>query len=190
LQPKSTKPALTSLMAADLPAAADLLDLHYRSRFEHIAANAGVPRGDCPDVAQDALIAALGQIERGIFRGDSSIGTWLFTIVKGKIADYHRAHARANLQASDNANVALADGVTSPSAEVRVLVQDALRRLPSEHRAILLLNQQGGLTIEDIAHRLGRSRGRVGAMLAEAKPMFRDHARPSEKFEPRARLIE
>src|SRR5687767_12863727 len=81
LQPERPDDAIDALASGDLQTAASLLDRRYRGHLEHIAARSGVPRGDCADVAQDALIAALGQIERGVFRGDSSIGTWLFTIV-------------------------------------------------------------------------------------------------------------
>src|SRR5438105_4015916 len=63
----------------------------YAPRFEIVARQAGVPAQDCEDVAQDAMMAAVSQIKRGIFRGDCSLGTWLEVILRGKIADYKRS---------------------------------------------------------------------------------------------------
>lgn len=44
----------------------------FRPRFELIARYAGVRSQGCEDVAQDAMLAALSQIKRGLFRNESS----------------------------------------------------------------------------------------------------------------------
>jgi RNA polymerase sigma factor (sigma-70 family) len=187
--------ALAALIEGRDDEAIAALDVKYRPRFEQIAARSGIPHADCADIAQEALAAALSQIRRGLFRGDSTLGTWLFTIVKGKIADYRRSNRRTALSArSEPAAGWLPDRPlesSHPAAqELRIVVRDALRAMPAEHRLILLLNQQGGLTIDDIAGRLGRSRGRVGALLAEAKRMFRESVRPGETSRRKKRLTE
>jgi RNA polymerase sigma-70 factor (ECF subfamily) len=197
MSPEPEDGALSALVAGLDDDAVSALDRKYRPRFEHIAAKDGVPPADCADVAQDALVAAIGQIRRGLFRGESTLGTWLFTILKGKIADYRRTHRlvrASNREGSsdvpsqpDLASDSLSQVATQ---ELRLVVREALELLPPEHRLILLLNQQGGFTIDEIATYLDRSRGRVGALLADAKRMLRNHLRPNETSRQNKRLTE
>ncbi len=192
--PRPDERALAALIAGlDDDAAVVALDCKYRPRFEQIAAKNGIPITDCPDVAQEALAAAASQIRRGLFRRDSTLGTWLFTILKGKIADYRRSHRLVPMPSPiesdvvDRPSLSMSHGA---SQELCIVVREVLGSLPPEHRLILLLNQQDGFTIDEIAMRLGRSRGRVGALLAEAKRMFRERMRPRETSRQIRRLTE
>ena len=169
----------------------------FKTRFELIARFSGVPDQDCEDVAQEALIAAFSQIRRKLFRGDSSLGTWLEAILHGKIVDYQRRCYRHGLP-----DVTISTGdpdvsrestalVVRQQSEVRILVREVLLQLPRQHRIILVLNMLIGLTIEEIAGRFGLPTGTVGRILSEAKRQFREILMKSpEEFSTLRRLKE
>src|SRR5258708_4336181 len=82
----------------------------YRERFLTLARFQGIQPQDCPDVVQDALCAAFDQIKRGVFRGESSLLTWLTKIVHGKVVDYQRsAHEKKRRATSPLSPEALAE---------------------------------------------------------------------------------
>lgn len=175
----------------------------FKRRFEVIALCNGVPQQDCEDIAQDALLAALGQIRRKLFRGDSSLSTWLNTIIHGKIADYQRGSYRRK-----HFEISMVDGLSAnsshfkdegpephalavrPQLELGILVREVLMRLPKQQRIILVLNSSVGLTIQEIARRFALPAGTVGRILSEAKKQFREILMGSEEFSPVPRLKE
>ncbi len=172
-------------------------DRRFRPRFELIARCSGVPMQDCEDVAQEALVAATGQIRRKMFRGESSLGTWLEAIVRGKIVDYKRLRHK-HLRPIDGVPHAVpSDGPSDrrhelssgwPDYEVAISVRHALSQLPRQHRVVLVMNRVVGLTIEEISQRVGWPPGTVGRVLADAKRRFREILSSPERFPPIPRL--
>lgn len=162
----------------------------YGPRVEWIIRASGVPFRDCKDVAQEVLIAAMGQIRRGLFRGDSSLGTWLGPIVRGKVIDYRRSLARACLPSGYEGcqEVVLASEMPEDAfvhrseLDLVLTVRQVLHRMPRRHRAILILNKSAGFTINEIAGRFGLPPGTVGRILAEAKALFRQILAEGEEF--------
>jgi RNA polymerase sigma factor (sigma-70 family) len=156
--------------------------LKYRQRLEFICAKRGVPWEDCRDIAQEALIAAVDHISHGRFRGESSLETWLIRILPNKIADFHRTQERQGAlipwsTPSNSTELAPEDQVPAGGSDpyLTMVVEDTLRGIPEEHGIILLLNSLEGYTTREIARIVGRSDGRVGAMLAEAKGPSRNN---------------
>jgi RNA polymerase sigma-70 factor, ECF subfamily len=161
--------------------AAQEFESKYRPRFENRSRRAGIPIQDCADVAQEVFFSAIGQLQRGLFRGDSSLGTWLDKIVSGKIGDYLRSH-REEKQAllssrinEDRDEIALVERLPSvPIDHIVVLsVRQALERMPTELRVILVLKRCEGRTLEDIGRGLKRSSSAVYRKLIEAEETFR-----------------
>ncbi len=170
-------------------AACEAFDAKYRQRIEWIARCRGIRQQDCADIAQEAMAAAFSQIQRGMFRGDSGLGTWLEAIVHGKVIDYQRSPGKRPLpsQNSDSDQ----DGrsreiepllVTHPRTEQVLAVREILHRLPRNHRVILTLNKVGGYTTTEIGRRLRWPSGTVGRILAEAQQTFRDLYVEFEEF--------
>lgn len=160
-------------------------DQKYRNRLRYLATRAGVPAEDAEDVAQEALAAAISQMRREIFRGDSSLATWLTAILRGRVADYWRRMGRnpgcgipRTSGSCDDPERTLATlSADTSDLDVVLSVRQMLERLPSLHRTVLILNQFDRYTTVEIATRLGRRPGTVGRILAEAKDMFRRSAR-------------
>lgn len=179
--------ALATRIAQGDAAAADEFAGHYSERFTYLAGRAGVPRQDCEDVAQEALLAALQQLRRGLFRGDCRLGSWLTHILRGKVSDYWRGRPGATMMAAE---LAAADHLPAPLSdhELNAIVREALAQLPPQHRIILLLNRTAGFTLAEISRKLELSVGQVSGKLYAAEEMFRDHLRgeaPRVKRKPR-----
>ncbi len=170
---------LAALSGSGDEAAAEEFGKRAQAWFTQAARRAGIPAQDCDDVAQEALLAALGQLRRGLFRGDSSLDTWLARILRGKIADYWRArgHGGLSLTSADEAELLAQGAELSRAADcdysLVVSVHEVLRELPRPHRVILLLNRTGGYTIEEISRGAGLTPGQVSARLYAAEGMFR-----------------
>jgi RNA polymerase sigma factor (sigma-70 family) len=135
------------------------------------------------------MAAAFSQIQRGMFRGDSGLGTWLEAIVHGKITDYQRSPGKRPLPSQNSGSDQ--DGrsreiepllVTRPRTEQVLAVREILHRLPRNHRVILTLNKVGGYTTAEIGRRLRWPSGTVGRVLAEAQQTFRELYVESEEF--------
>ena len=160
---------------------------HYRSRIEFICYKRGVPRHDCPDLAQEVIAAAACQIQNGKFREESNLETWLMGILRNKIADYWRRKSRQvtcislEVVSDGDGDCHDAAAIVESEAELPIMVHQALATLPEEHRFLLMLSALEGYTAREIAPLVGRSEGRVGALIAEAKAMFRIAIRRSEE---------
>ncbi len=160
----------------------------YFARFEYLAYKAGVSSQDCQDLAQDALLTALSQMQRGLFRGESSLGTWLEKIIRGKIAEYWRAKAHAGRSVTDSSlddpemQIDLIRQLCSPAVnqEMILMVRFVLLELPAQQRAILLLNRTEGYTLEEIGRALEMTIGQVSKRLYKAEESFRRVLREAE----------
>jgi RNA polymerase sigma factor (sigma-70 family) len=141
-----------------------------------------VPAQDCEDIVQNSLLAALDQLRRGLYRGDSSLRTWVAAIARGKAADYFAGRAAlATLVPFDADEGWRADGqrplaevVAGPPADYETIlgVRAALAAMPVTHRLVLLLNRTEGYTIEQISQAWEKSKSWVARRLYEAEEMF------------------
>jgi RNA polymerase sigma factor (sigma-70 family) len=116
---------------------------------------------DAEDVTQQTFLAAWGQ--RASFDPErGALPAWLLGIARFKVIDRLRAIARQNAVA---AQVALQPEPPADPAEDelarRLLVLDALERLPAERRAVLELAFYADLTHRTIAERLDLPLGTV-----------------------------
>jgi len=160
----------------------------YIARFEFLARKAGISSNDCQDVAQDALLTALGQMKREVFRGDSGLSTWLEKIVRGKIAEYWRAKSHVGRLVTDlslddpEMRVALSERLPVPAVDhdTVLTVRRVLLELPPQLRAILLLNLAERYTLEQISRALEMTIGQVSKRLYKAEEMFRRVLRESD----------
>jgi RNA polymerase sigma factor (sigma-70 family) len=180
--------SLAAAIAAGDQEATETFDRNFRRKLMNIAKKRGVPWPDCEDVAQDTLVAAVSQLQRGLFRGESSLGAWLRTILHGNIEDYRRSQQRRNPSAAltrlrgNQIEVTAIESVPDPTSDpvLRLTVEQVVSRMSAGHRRILLWHLEG-YTIKDMSRRLGWPSGTIGRMLAEAKEKLRQGIRSSEK---------
>jgi RNA polymerase sigma-70 factor (ECF subfamily) len=130
------------------------------------------------DVVQDVLLKAWR--ERGTFRGDAALTTWLVRIALTTAADHARAARRrrrfgwllgdvpARRDPSDAA-AATADTTGEPLDRT----QRALQRLRHDDREVLVLRYLEQRPIPDVAALLGCSRAAADARLSRARARLR-----------------
>ena len=70
-----------------------------------------------------------------------------------------------------------------------MVAEEVLGSLPARHWLVLVLNVREGLKTREIAPLIGLSPGRTGAILTEAKEMFRQGVAAGEENPSRMRLI-
>src|SRR2546422_10595324 len=66
---------------------------YFKPRLMTVARKRKVLWQDCEEVAQTALVTAIDELRRNLFLGEAKLASWLYRIVEGKIADYHRTAA-------------------------------------------------------------------------------------------------
>ncbi len=99
---------------------------------------------------------------RATYLPSAKFSTWLYTLAHNRLIDYHRASGRVTLVSTDDETHA--DVVTALPAsrraepesraanrELAARLQAAVAALPAAQRDAFLLQQEGGLTLEEIA---------------------------------------
>jgi RNA polymerase sigma-70 factor (ECF subfamily) len=134
--------------------------------------------------AEDALQEAYLRAFAGIagFRSESSLQTWLSTIVlneaRGRLRRRRPQVALALIDEQPNV-VALPlapppnPEVEAARAETRRLLERALDRLPSDFRVVFLLRDVEGCSVEETAEQLGILAATVKTRLFRARRMLR-----------------
>jgi RNA polymerase sigma-70 factor (ECF subfamily) len=126
------------------------------------------------DIVQDAFVRAVMNLDS--FRYQSHFYTWLYRIAINSRRSYLRNRQRFHQVNADNdAHLLDRDDRrdTPPDqlqrAEAREQVSQALARLESHHRTILILREFDGLDYESIAEVLSVHKGTVRSRLSRAR---------------------
>ena len=174
---------LEAHVAGDPEAFGELFARH-RDRLWAVALRTTGNPEDAADALQDALVSAFRRADG--FRGDSAVTTWLHRIVVNACLDRVR---RSKVRAADplpdqHAEDAAQPGGTDTDPEARAVAGErrrlllaALRRLPVEQRAALVLVDMEGFAVEEAARvlevpvgtvksRCARGRARLATMLS------------------------
>lgn len=108
--------------------------------------------------------------------------TWLYTIARNRFLDHLRARGRAELTSFDDVlETVVAFPAADPPPE-RTLERKqlagrllaAIESLPTAQREAFLMQQEGGLTVEEIAHATGVERETAKSRLRYALTKLRD----------------
>jgi len=123
-----------------------------------------VPEADIEDVTQEVFIAVMRSIKN--FRGESQFSTWLRTLTNRQIADYYRRRkpdespldpGESGLVGSSNPGVNHHTATSGTTLEEILMLRQALRQLPENHREVILLRFAEGLQFNEIAAVQGQS---------------------------------
>lgn len=133
-----------------------------------------VPLTDVEDVTQEIFIAMVRSIRN--FKGDSSLNTWLYTIVNRQIADYYRKKNRKKeptIEENDDHWDVLTTNERSHDDEYTE-IQNAIYHLPDHYREVILLRFADGLPFADIAHQRGQTLEATKSLYRRAIQAIRD----------------
>lgn len=144
---------------------------------------------EAQDVVQETLISTWKNIQS--FQGTSSLATWLHRItINACLARLRTSRVKSEISISDGARpVSLAfEGLPTawsepgPNLEKRVAMrralQNALRLIPEQFRAVLLLRDVEELSSQEVAERLGIPDATVRQRLHRARAAMAELLRP------------
>ncbi|HEX6252048.1 MAG TPA: RNA polymerase sigma factor [Gemmatimonadaceae bacterium] len=122
---------------------------------------------DAEDVVQETWLRAFPRL--GAFRGESSFSTWLCAIAVRAAAD----SARRNRFIDTHADVETTGSTPALLHENGLDIEAAMRRLPRQARAVLLLHDVEGFTHEQIGELLSIAPGTSKSHLFKARRAMR-----------------
>jgi RNA polymerase sigma-70 factor (ECF subfamily) len=155
---------LSRHIAGDADAFGQLF-LRHREKLWAVAIRTLSDPEDAADALQDAMISAFRRAES--FRGDSAVTTWLYRIVVNACLDrMRRQAARPTARVADEEAldaVATAQSHHDPSSDrdTSLDVLAALRTLPPDQQAALVLVDMLGYPVSEAAELLDVSEGTV-----------------------------
>jgi RNA polymerase sigma-70 factor (ECF subfamily) len=171
--------------AGNPDAFARLVALHERTVFNLALRLTGDPE-EARDVSQDVFLQVYRKLPR--FEGRSSLKTWIYRIVVNQCHNRQRWWRRRRkdrsrpleeLTAAEEARLNEAGkAVPGPHEELERReahrrVEVALGEVSFEHRAILLLREVEGLSVQQVAESLGLPEGTVKSRLSRAREALR-----------------
>ena len=151
------------------PTAAERLVTTYGDRAYRLAIRIVGSAHDAEEAVQDAFCNVVRKIDT--FRGDSSLGSWIYRIVAN--AAYQkvrgRAHRRDEISLDEVLPIFHEDGrhaghisdwsasVDDPAmqTELRAALDSAIGELPAHYRAVVVLRDVEGLSMAEVAASLG-----------------------------------
>ena len=149
---------LTRWRSGDERAATEIVARHAPS-LARFAASIGA-RTEIEELVQDTFVRAFGSLHG--FRGDSTLRTWLFTILRRLILDQRRARARRPVSVPVEEDDAVTeydalDGLVATETEQKV--RDAVAGLTPTQREVFTLRVTEGLSYKEIAEIAGTTEG-------------------------------
>ena len=165
---RSDADLLRAHAAGDASAFEELVRRH-RDRLWAVALRTSRDREEAADALQDALISAYKAA--GSFRGDSAVTTWLHRIVVNACLDrMRRRQTRATVQLPEEGPHEPADSRDRVAErDTRMVVEEALRQLPAEQRAAIVLVGVEGWSVAETAAILGVPEGTVKSRCARGR---------------------
>jgi RNA polymerase sigma-70 factor (ECF subfamily) len=158
---------------------------HYFARLYRFAITRMRDEDAARDIVQQTLCRALRRIET--YRGEAALFTWLCQICRSQLSDYFAKQDRytqrfvpieddPQVQAALDA-MAVSDNdpeLIARRSEVTRLVQVVLDHLPPRYGDALEWKYVEGITVDEIASRMGLQHGAAQSLLQRARLAFRD----------------
>lgn len=137
----------------------------------------GAQTPDWEDVVNEIITQVIEKVKKGEFRGESSIGTFIYTITSRRIVDYIRQKTRV-LRNIPEPNPLPDPCQTAESRERARILAQAIQGLKPKFKEVLNLYYYQELSREEVARRLGISPRRVSERLNYAQKLLRKVIRP------------
>ena len=127
----------------------------------------GFTNPDWEDIASEVLIDIIKAIKKGRFRGDSSIGTFIYVITSRRIVDYIRKKGKLPK------SVSVEDQIPDPyesmeRKEKSIFLTESIKKLKPRDADILYLYYYLGLSQQEIAGMFGISKRWVNTLIKKS----------------------
>jgi len=133
----------------------------------------GVSNPDWEDIVNEIITNVIEKIKKGQFRGESSIGTFIYTITSRRIIDYIRRKSKILKYAPEPASY------PEPSKHIEnkeraELVARAIRKLKPKYREVLYFYYYKGLSREEVAQKLSITPHRVSERVNYSQKLLKE----------------
>lgn len=149
----------------------------HATRLYNLANRMTGAKGEADDLLQDIFLLAYRKIAS--FRGESSLGTWLYRLAMNHCLDVLRNRQTRMGQHTDSLDEPDAAPVASPvpvlSAVSRIDLERAIASLPPACRAAFLLHDVEGFGHHEVGSMLGVSEGTSKSQVHKARMRIRSY---------------
>jgi RNA polymerase sigma-70 factor (ECF subfamily) len=147
---------------------------HYDDRLRALAFRLLEDRDAMDDALQEAYVKAFRSL--GSFKGNSSLGTWLYRITYNACIDELRRRQRVvPLTTSDGEDLQISDPSDAiGAADTRADLATAMSALPPEQRAAVMLVDAEGFSYHEASKVLGIPPGTVASRVSRARAALRE----------------
>ena len=132
----------------------------------------GVQTPDWEDVVNEIMINVVEKLKKGEFRGDSSIGTFIYTITSRRIIDFIRKKSKV-LKHAPEPNPYLSPQEHVENTERARWIADSIKKLKPKYKEVLYLYYYQELSREEVAKKLKISPRRVSERVNYAQKLLR-----------------
>ena len=158
--------------AGDVDAFAELYARHSARLFSLAARMAGSPENG-EDLLQEIFLQAHRKLAS--FKGDSSLGTWLYRLALNHCLDFVRSRRARMTKLTEALD---ADGAIEPTApretpNARLDLERAIERLPQGCREAFVLHDVEGFDHKEVAGLLGIAEGTSKSQVFKARTRLR-----------------
>jgi RNA polymerase sigma-70 factor (ECF subfamily) len=137
----------------------------------------GAQTPDWEDVVNEIITQVIEKVTKGEFRGESSIGTFIYTITSRRIVDHIRQKTKV-LKGIPEPKPLPDPCENAESRERARILADAIQRLKPKFKEVLNLYYYQELTRDEVASRLGISPRRVSERINYAQKLLRKMIKP------------
>lgn len=183
---QSDRELVQRMLGGDQEAFRQFFDLHFPGLYRFALARLGHDADAAEEVAQSALAKVVRKLHT--YRGEASLFTWVCTFCRWEISGWHAQRSRRGVavelvEESAEVRAALeslsAIGGDGPRErllrrEVGALVRLTLDQLPVRYGDALEWKYVEGLSVKEIAVRLGVGPKAAESLLTRARQAFRD----------------
>ena len=149
----------------------------HSTRLYNLAGRMMGAHGEADALLQDIFLLAYRKL--GSFRGESSLGTWLYRLAMNHCLDVLRNRQTRMGQQTDSLDEPDADPVASPvpvvGAVSRIDLERAIDTLPPACRAAFLLHDVEGFGHQEVGTMLGISEGTSKSQVHKARMRIRSY---------------
>jgi RNA polymerase sigma-70 factor (ECF subfamily) len=158
------------------PSAFEELYRTHAARLYSLALRMTGSSQDAEDLLQEVFLHAHRKLSG--FRGDSTLGTWLYRLAVNQCLDFLRGRQARMARATDSyddegAAEPQAPAPVVPEAISRVDLERAIARLPDGCRAAFVLHDVEGFAHHEVAEMLGVSEGTSKSQVHKARSRLR-----------------
>jgi len=152
--------------------------LQYRTVISFRVRRAlGSSTPDWEDVVDEILMQAIEKVKSGSFRGDSSVGTFLYTITSRRIIDHIRQKTKILRHAPEPAPFPDPHFEAEGKERARQ-ISEAVEKLKPKFRDVLYLYYYKELSRDEVARELGISPRRVSERVNYAIKLVKKSVKP------------